>query len=226
MQSGEQVMTRMKNWFVLAIIMLVAGRALYAQGNLQPGVERWVVKTSVPAHSKRRNVPLSELIVLPNPIEAEDAQFETSRIPTTVGARGLREGDIVTTKGWVHLVALEDDAKTHRDGDYHIQIRTTNEWADTCLVIEIPYSQFVSDKTLAKECDAARQFVRERLLNGNEPGQGGNKLQHAAYVTVKGQLFFDAPHLNGKPRGRRNMKSYTPWEIHPVISITFAKPPH
>ena len=218
-------MTRLKNLVVVTFALFITRTELRAQSHLEPGVERWTIKTSLPEHSKKRNVPLSELLVLPNPIETEDAKFETARIPRTVGARSLKEGDIITTKGWVHLVAIEDDSKTHRDGDYHVQIRTSAEWADTCLVIEIPYSHFVSDKALAKKCDAARQFVREKLLNGNEPGSRGNKLQHAAYVTVKGQLFFDAPHLNGRPRGKRDMKSYTPWEIHPVISVEFAKPP-
>jgi hypothetical protein len=61
-----------------------------------------------------------------------------------------------------------------------------------------------------------------KLLNGKEPGKKGNRLDHPVYVTIKGQLFFDAPHLKGEPRGRRGMKSYTPWELHPVYSIKFA----
>jgi hypothetical protein len=64
------------------------------------------------------------------------------------------------------------------------------------------------------------------MLNGKEPGTRGNKLDHAVYVTIKGQLFFDAPHVKGEPRGKRDMKSYTPWELHPVYSIRFAPKPH
>jgi hypothetical protein len=92
-------------------------------------------------------------------------------------------------------------------------------------VIEVPYGKFVPDHVLAKECDAVRQFIREKMLNAKEPGTKGNSLDHAVYVTIKGQSFFDTPHLKGKPRGKRDMKSYTPWEIHPVISIGFAPKP-
>jgi hypothetical protein len=210
---------------LLAFVACFAGNELFAQLHLRPGVERWAIKTSLPAHSKKRTVPLSELLALPNPISKESTDYDTTRIPYTVGTRSLKEGDIITTKGWIHLVALEDDGRTHRDGDYHIQIRTSEEWADTCLVIEIPYSPFVPDSNLATICGSARQFIKTNLLNNKEPGARGNKLDHAVFVTIKGQLFFDAPHLKGNPRGRRGMKSYTPWEIHPVTSLEFARKP-
>jgi hypothetical protein len=28
--------------------------------------------------------------------------------------------------------------------------------------------------------------------------------------------------VKGNPRGKRGMKSYTPWEIHPITAIKFA----
>jgi hypothetical protein len=171
-------------------------------------------------------VAINDLLALPNPIDKTNAQLDTTRIPNPVGPHALKEGEMITTTAWLHLVALEDDSKTHRDGDYHIQIRNSAEWADSCLVIEVPFPDFVSDPQLAHECGAVRQFIKEKLLNGKEPGTKGNKLNHAVYVTVKGQLFFDAPHLKGNPRGKRNMKSYTPWELHPVVSIKFAATPH
>lgn len=215
-------MTRTIKQLSVAVVVFFAANQLVAQEHLQPGVERWAIKTSIPSHPNRRIIPLKELLALPNPIDKEDLQFETKRIPGTVGSHSLKEGEIITTTGWLHLVALENDSETHRDGDYHIQIRTSPEWADTCLIIEVPYSEFVPNQKLAQQCGAVRQFIRVKLLNGKEPGKKGNRLDHPVYVTIKGQLFFDAPHLKGEPRGRRGMKSYTPWELHPVYSIKFA----
>jgi hypothetical protein len=208
------------------LLMFVMFGTSPAQQHLAPGVERWAVKTSLLPHPKKHTVSIDELLSLPNPIDKESAQFDTSRIPNAVGSHSLKEGQIITTTAWLHLVALEDDSKTHRDGDYHIQIRNSPEWADSCLVIEVPFPDFVTDAKLAQQCGDVRQFIKDKILNGKEPGTKGNKLDHAVYVTVKGQLFFDAPHLKGSPRGKRNMKSYTPWELHPIISIKFAPKPH
>lgn len=218
-------MKMMVRRLLMAVLICLAARPSLAQQHLAPGVERWAIKTSIPSHPNRRTVPLRELLALPNPIDKEDPQFEMKRIPDPVGTHSLKEGEVITTTGWLHLVALEDDTHTHRDGDYHIQIRTSPEWADSCLIIEVPYAEFVTNQTLAGQCGAVRQFIREKILKGKEPGTKGNKLDHPVHVTIKGQLFFDAPHLKGAPRGKRGMKSYTPWEIHPVYSIKFAGKP-
>lgn len=137
----------------------------------------------------------------------------------------MKEGDLVTTTAWLHLVALENDNKTHRDGDYHIQLRDSPEWANGCFIVEVPLPDFVSDPDLRAKCTKVREFIRKKLLKGNEASNTGNKMEHPVYVTVTGQLFFDAPHLKGSPRGKRDMKSYTPWELHPVTSIEFAPKP-
>ena len=193
--------------------------------HLEPGVERWAIKTSLIDHPQKKKVPIAELLALPNPIDQEDSKYNTARIPVAVGPHHLQEGAIVTTTAWLHLVALEDDSKSHRDGDYHIQIRTSPEWQDSCLVVEVPYPDFVSDTALAQKCGKVRQFIKDNLLKGKEPGTKGNKLDHPVYVTITGQLFFDLPHVKGNPRGKRGMKSYTPWEIHPITAIKFAPKP-
>jgi hypothetical protein len=193
--------------------------------HIEPGVERWAIKTSLPDHSQTMDVPIAELLALPNPVNQGDSKYDSLRIPLSVGTRQLREGDIITTTAWLHLVALEDDSKKHRDGDFHIQIRTSPDWLDSCLVVEVPYPNFVSDPILAGKCGKVRQFIKDNLLKGKEPGTKGNKLDHPVYVTITGQLFFDLPHVKGNPRGKRGMKSYTPWEIHPITKIKFAPKP-
>lgn len=211
---------------IVAVGLVLTG-TVFSQGlDVLPGVERWPVKTSMLKKSRSKFVPLRELQSLPNPISEESEASDTSRIPTKVGAWKLKEGDFVRTTGWLHLVALERASGTKRDGDYHIQIRADSTWADTCLVVEVPYPDFVSDPSLKNSCSDVREFIREKLLKNKEPGTSGNIMTHAIYVTLKGQLFFDASHLTGPPRGKRGMRSYTPWEIHPVVSMWVERQPH
>jgi hypothetical protein len=64
-------------------------------------------------------------------------------------------------------------------------------------------------------------------------------MQSEVYVTVTGQLFYDAIHATQmsnpdpkkrKYRGKKGisptpMRSYTAWEIHPITKIEFAPKP-
>jgi hypothetical protein len=187
---------------------------------LEPGVYRWSIKTSVVSGASKKQATVDQLLALANPVESRGEVPANSRMANT-GA-GFKEGDIVTITGWLLLVALEDDSKKHRDGDFHIQIRNSSEWGDSCLIIEIPDSDFVSDPQLKKWCAQAREFVVNRLLNGQQPTTTGNKMTHPVFVTITGQLFFDGEHMSGPPRGKRGMHSYTCWELHPVMHMTFA----
>ncbi len=218
----------------LIVAVVLAGvlfTEAYGQAlDISPGVERWPVKTSLLKKSRSKFVPLQELLSLPSPINEESEAPDTARIPAAVGSRNLKEGDLIRTSGWLQLVALERDSHTKRDGDYHIQIRTDSTWDDTCLVVEVPYPPLVNDPSLRNSCEDVRAFIQDSLLKGKDPSTGGNVMTHPVYVTVKGQLFFDASHLKGEPRGKKGrmqtkMRSYTPWEIHPVVSIWFEKKP-
>lgn len=226
----------LKKAVLLPLIALFYPGGLHArQLDVNPGTERWLVKTSLTADSRSYTVPFRELLSLESPIARPSEAPEASRIPARVGRERLREGDIVTTTAWIHLVALERDSKKHRDGDYHIQLRMNAAWGDSCLIVEVPYPEFVKDPLLAASCDSVRTFIREKLLGGREPGTRGNILEHPARVIVRGQLFFDAPHLRNdgsvSPRGKRSkaktpMSSYTAWEIHPLTGIRFAPRSH
>jgi hypothetical protein len=213
-------------WFTV-FIMIVYQFVIYAQ--LQPGVDRWSIKTSLLQKSKKKTLTINQLLNLKDPIKKYNSKaYDIARIPTKVDF-GLKEGDIITVTGWLHLVALENDAKHHRDGDYHIQIRNSSVWADSCLIVEVPNPapQFVKDTVLSNACAKVRDLIRIKMLKGKEPGTAGNKMTHPCHVTITGQLFFDAVHLgaslNGTYRGKKGMKSYTCWEIHPITSIKFVQ---
>lgn len=191
-----------------------------------PEVERWPVKTSLRdgANPNRESaIALSDLLALglPPGIAHNDRRFQSARIPSFGNLFNVSEGDILTTTGWLWLVASETD------GDYHIQISNSRESGDHCLVVEIPNPSplFTSDVSLRPVFQTARAFVRDKLLAGREPGEAGTVMQHPAFVRVTGQLFLDTGAIGNAPRGKKGMKAATLWELHPVTAIALAPSP-
>ena len=207
---------------ILIFAILVYG-TIFCQ-DLEPGIDRWSIKTSVESH-RTKNISLEALLEFESPNIDDVKQFDEVRMSDNIGSTNFKEGDIVVTKGWLHLVALEKNSKTHRDGDYHIQISNSAESGDNCFIVEIPLPDFIDDPTIKEKCAAAREFVKERLLEGNEPGTAGNIMNHEVYVQVRGQLFADLHHCKSNNRGKRGMKTTNCWEIHPVTDISFAVKP-
>ena len=199
-----------------------------------PGKERWPIKTSVvpsPQFATTRQATLSGLMELPNPPGAKnnDPNFQAKRIPAFPNSLNLKEGDFVTVTGFLYLVATEDN-----DCEYHIQItdqpRTPADKpiaSDLCLIVEVARPDSFQDAELQKRAQTVRDFIKTNLVAGQEPGSAGNVMQHPVHVQVSGQLFYDDAHLksDGTPelRGKRDMKSHTLWELHPVFNIAFAK---
>jgi hypothetical protein len=70
-----------------------------------------------------------------------------------------------------------------------------------------------------------RAFIRTRLLRGKEPSPRGSVMIHPVYVRLSGALFYDDAHVGDAPRGKRGMHASTLWELHPVTTIEFARPP-
>ena len=169
-----------------------------------------------------RFVELSRLLSLPDVagVARNDPRYQSDRIPGRQSSVG-REGDLITTAGWLHLVALEDE------GDYHIQISASHADGNNCLVVEVPKDDaaFVADVLLRERSAAVRLFVRARLLHNpnREASTGGDLMVHPPYVRVTGALFYDDGHVGDAPRGKRGMKAATLWELHPVVSIRFSR---
>ena len=230
----------------LVLILLFLQSFIFSQTNeeLEPGVDRWKIKVSAEnfvSNEEAKPVSLKRLLNLPlleKKFSTDD--FDEVLIPKKVGV--LKEGDIISTKGWLHLVALEKASGTHKDGDYHIQITRNRKWSDSCFIVEIPYEEFAENDDLKSLYEESRKFIREKLLHdeNKQPSTGGNVMQSEVYVKVTGQLFYDAIHATqmGNPnpakrkyRGKKGigpsaMHSYTAWEIHPVTKIEFAPKPH
>jgi hypothetical protein len=198
-----------------------------------PGHERWPIKTSLPAAADLTNtkrVALNDLLSLaPAPgVKHNDARYADARIPAFGNSLNVKEGDLLTTTGWLYLVATEDN-----DCDYHIQISPVSQTttkkptaSDDCLIVEAPKPDFVDNADLKQALITLRSYISTKLLRGKEPANRGSVMIHAVCVRVAGQLFYDDAHVktNGEPelRGRRGMQSHTLWELHPINSFVIA----
>jgi hypothetical protein len=214
----------------VVVALLLAVTMVYADSSwakdAKPGVERWPIKTSLPAGAevtKPIEVPLLRLLILAEPpgVTHNDRRYQAARIPEFSNSLDLKEGDIISTSGWLHLVAAEDD------GDYHIQISASPTDGNNCLIVEVPRdeAQFVTSPQVRQLSGAVREFVRTQVLQGQEPPVGGvSVVSPAVYVKVTGQLFYDDAHVGDPPRGKKGMKAKTLWEIHPITKIDAATP--
>ncbi len=203
--------------FFLLMLLPVAANCLLGQG-----VERWSVKTSVAAGTnlaKSTTVPLADLLALQDAsgVTHNDKRYQSARIPAAAGDK-YPEGKLVTTTGWLHLVAGESD------GDYHIQMSNSATSGDQCLIVEVPNAdpKFTAAVALQPKFQAVRDLIKTKMLAGKDPSSSGNVMQHPVYVTVTGVVFYDDAHVGGAPRGKKGMKAATLWELHPVTAIAFA----
>jgi hypothetical protein len=206
--------------FLFVVVLTAASCAAWSQG-----VERWSIKASVPDGtnlSKATQVPLLDLLALPNApgVTHDDPRYQSARIPAKAGDQ-FPEGKLITTTGWLHLVAGETD------GDYHIQISGSAATGDQCLIVEVPNPdpKFTSSADLQPKFAAVRDLIKTKMLAGKAPSVSGSVMQHPVYVTVSGILFYDDSHVGDAPRGKKGMKAATLWELHPVTAIAFAAAP-
>jgi hypothetical protein len=211
--------TRGCAWILVLFPIVVFGQPAHESLEVKPGKDRWKIKTSLMHAPKKRAITIADVIDLDDPISNyHKSEVDTRRIPTVVGDE-YQEGNLVTLTGWIHLVALERDGTEHKDGDYHIQILDGPKWKSGCLIVEVPYPDFVNDPVLKEQCRKIRESIRVNMLDNKNPPVKGKRLRKAVHVRITGQLFFDASHLGDKPRGKMKMLSHTCWEIHPITSL-------
>jgi len=193
----------------------------------KPGVERWEIKTSLTNNDKppkAKVISLDKLLALQEVpgVKKNDARFNSARIASFTNPLGVKEGDIITTTGWIHLIAFEDD------GDYHIQMSNDPVDGNNCLIVELPNNdpEYTSSPALQTRFQWIRDTLKNRLTKGVDPTSGGNVMKGQVYVTITGQLFYDDSHVGDPPRGKRGMKAATLWELHPIIDFHFAPKQH
>lgn len=206
---------------------------LWPSGPVQPGkiVARWPIKTSVqsPGDLKKTGtmIPITDFLDLTPAADNMSKAFQTVLFPKTAGAT-FAEGDIVRTRGYVRLVAGEDD------GDYHMQLTATPDTFENSLVVEVPKDDpdFVKDGGVSAAATTVRGFVMSQFKTGDPTGRIV-VIVNPTYVEVTGQLFFDAEHqaamsksvFRGKSIHGKKLPSKTSWEVHPILKIAFAPKP-
>jgi hypothetical protein len=172
---------------------------------------------------RAKRVFLSSLMKLDDPDPAPKRRQPVTGLILGAKANALRvhEGQILRTRGYVRLVATEDN-----DCEYHLQL-TLRPDSDTSFIVEVAkddatsiHSTFVRGR--AKE---VRAWVRDELLAGSEPPEGGRLIAPPVFVEVVGQLFFDSAHGKHDARGKMGMPAATRWELHPVLRIAKVPPP-
>ena len=173
-----------------------------------------------------KRVSLGYLLQFPLLDRAFDNQMRnTSHLPTDVYS-GFKEGDVITTHGYINLIAIEDSGT--KNETYYMQLVVNPYRKDSCLNVRITADQFAGDAR-KKLTENARLFVREQLLNGNAPTHSGNVMQRPVFVSITGQLVYNSA-LAGAMRGphplyigKKGVRSYTPWEISNVNRIQFTR---
>ncbi len=107
--------------WAVAVVAVVASLLSFAFSALAfaPGKARWPIKTTVPDGGDLDHptpVDLGDLIdggKLPDApgVTKNDARFQDARIPKFDNPLGVAEGNILSTVGWLHLVAAESDGE-------------------------------------------------------------------------------------------------------------------
>jgi len=213
----------------LAVVALISAGCAALAGEDEPGASRWPIKTTVPdgANLERsRDVPLVTSLALGTVpgVKSNDPRYQAQRIPAEAfdNFLGLKEGDIVRTTGWLHVVARKSD------GDYHVQIAVSQDSQDRCLIVEVPNPdpRFKVLASLQPIVAAVRDEIDKHLEGASVTGRRRvYKLKTPVHVTVTGQLFYDAAHVKAdgsiEARGDEGCHSPTLWELHPVTDISF-----
>jgi|SRR5215467_9217988 len=208
----------------IALALCWPALAVEDQCGDKPGASRWQIKTSVPPGSnldRGTHVDLLQLVNRPNfDLTPEEAHEYENKFFPKQGNRPIQEGDIVSTIGWLNYVHCKDD-----DNDYHVQISSSQDGLNGCLIVEVPHPDYVNDPGLKHHVAEVRTFLRNTFYGGDMPTGKPNRSRE---VEVVGQLFFDAFHLRevetkGPGGGRGvNCSVHTLWEIHPITAIRLA----
>ncbi len=206
---------------IIFFLSLAFTKIVLAQpADMKPGSEqaRWPIKTSVvDLEATPHELTLDDLFKLPEApgVKARDPRYADARIPPFDNAAGVKEGDLITVTGWLHLVAFESD------GDYHMQISADPEDGNNCLIVETPLNDkdYVKDSDLRQALQGVRDKV-DQLMPKGVPSDAGTVLDKPVYVRVTGQLFYDDWHVGqAKARGKKGMKAVNLWELHPVTAF-------
>lgn len=223
MLNVPQSITTFVAALICSILCFPASAAPKKAKSFAPGKARWEIKTTIPPGASTwafKYVDLATLLAIKPPPGAKghSRKMDHVRYPAASNASGLVEGDIISTTGWIHLIAAEPD------GDYHIQIGETDKNMARCFIVEAPRpaKKFVKDDRVLQATTAVRQALLDKALDGKELKYGATRvIKPPVFAKISGQFFYDDWHIGDRPRGKRGCKSPTVAEIHPITYVDF-----
>lgn len=140
--------------------------------------------------------------------DAEANQIDTAVTETTIEALGeldVPEVKKETTRQPVEMkvyrvYCLVDKVKRERDGDFHIRLKS----GDNYLIAESvnPECDYAADSPFLAQYRTVREFINSNDLEGK-------------YVYVTGVAFVDIDHGYKRKQAKNNI------ELHPVLDIHF-----
>jgi len=183
----------------------------------QSGVSRWSIKTSMPnPASAATDVDLASLMLSSNnpPLSKQDkSAIEHQRYggdlrvaATNGNGVTIHEGDKIRVLGYLQNIGCDPD------GDYHIDIATSESSAQ-CMIVEVSDPSQIQDPGLLNLVQPARDIAEGYRSTGELP---------RTPMAIEGQLFLDAFHYSTKQPGGGRGKGYCAtnvWEIHPITLI-------
>ena len=186
---------------------------------------RVAVKTGLPPGANpadAKALSFAEFISIPEPpgIVKNDPRYDKQRIPAFSNPLGVKEGDVVKVRGYLHMVTLMGD------GDYNIRIGATTDSADGYIVSEIPDDDDLADKKLRPMVIAAQEFIKSHMLQGKDPSRQGSTVTGSPYVELTGQLYFSDNHVGDAPvPDKQVLHRASSWQIHPGLAVALATEP-
>src|SRR4051812_40576221 len=110
--------------FTLFPTFLLLGTPAPSAECTEPGIRLWNIKSTIPRPSSIARaplVPLDDLMKLSYPTPMPNMTLNRrDRLALVANAHGIKEGDMVKTRGWLRLIATEDN-----DCEYHLQLTLT-----------------------------------------------------------------------------------------------------
>jgi hypothetical protein len=195
-------------------------------GETAGGAEtRESIKTGLPPDTDpnlARPLTFAEFASIPDPpgVAKNDPRYEKQRIPAFPNPLNVKEGDVVSVRGYLQIVTLMGD------GDYNIHFTAANS-PDNYAIVEIPDYDDVADRKLRPFVDKARDDLKVHSLSGKDPARTpGSKMSAPLYVQITGQLFFSDTHVGDAPvPDSQGLHRATNWQIHPGLKVLFLASP-
>jgi hypothetical protein len=162
-----------------------------------------------------------DLLALEDPTERADhglyvAPPGGSPTPTTSDTQA---GELVRFMGWIQQIFRDPD------GAYRLLVSPTQDAGAPSLSAVVPSpDQAAGPPGVRAQLQAARTFIRQRLLQQREPSPRGSVMRRPVFVHLTGQVSVPDPSRRASSQGQDPRDAAVRWAMHPVLDIQFVVP--